>query len=68
LCDEDEEPISGMLNEELKIDSDDEMHLETEVETANKELSNKMSESERVKQVLLHVLEWEDVIMGNKKP
>jgi hypothetical protein len=46
LYDEDEESISYMLNEKLDIDSDDEMDLKTEGETASDELSNKMSESE----------------------
>jgi hypothetical protein len=41
LCDADEEPISDMLNEELDIDSDDEMNMEIEGETASEDLSNK---------------------------
>jgi hypothetical protein len=45
LCVEDEEYISDMLNEELDIDSDDEMNLENEGERANEELSNVSSES-----------------------
>jgi hypothetical protein len=46
LCDEDEDSLSHMLNEELDIDSDYEMVLEIEEETASKESSTEMSESE----------------------
>jgi hypothetical protein len=42
LCDVYEESISDMLNEELDIDSDDEMDLEIEGETVSEESSNKM--------------------------
>jgi hypothetical protein len=42
----DEESVSDMLNEELSIDSDDEINLEIEGETASEESSNKMLESE----------------------
>jgi diacylglycerol kinase family enzyme len=46
LYDEDEESISYMLNEKLDIDSDDEMNLEIEGETASEESNDEMSESE----------------------
>lgn len=46
LCDEDEEAISDMVNEEIDIDSDEQMDLAVEGETASEELSNKKSESE----------------------
>jgi hypothetical protein len=46
LCDVDEESVSDILNEELDIDSVDEINLEIEGETASEESSNKMSESE----------------------
>jgi hypothetical protein len=42
----DEESISDMLNEELDIDSGDELDLEIEGETASEEPSNRMLESE----------------------
>jgi hypothetical protein len=35
-----------MLSDELVIDSDDEINLEIEVETASEELGNEMSKSE----------------------
>lgn len=38
LCVANEESISDMLNDELNIDSDDEMDLEIEVETASEEI------------------------------
>jgi diacylglycerol kinase family enzyme len=46
FCDVDEESVSYMLNEDLDIDSDDEMNLEIEGETVSEESCYKMSESE----------------------
>jgi hypothetical protein len=46
LCDADEESISDMLNEELDIDSHDEVELKIEGEPASEESSNEMLESE----------------------
>jgi hypothetical protein len=46
LCDADEESSSDMLSEELDIDSDDEINMKIEGETACEVSSNKMSESE----------------------
>jgi hypothetical protein len=40
MCVEDEESISDMLNEELDIDSDDELNLENEGQSASEESSN----------------------------
>jgi hypothetical protein len=37
-----EESVSEMLNKELHIDSDNQMDLEIEVETASEELDNEM--------------------------
>jgi hypothetical protein len=59
LCDADEESNSEMLSEELNIDSDDEINLEIEGDTASEELSIKMSMRVRVKQMLL-------MLMGGK--
>jgi hypothetical protein len=53
LCDADEESISDMLNEELDIDSGDEIDSEIEGETASEESSNKMSERERERSVVV---------------
>jgi hypothetical protein len=46
LCDTDDEASSDAVNEELSIDSDDEMDLEIEGETESEESSNEKSESE----------------------
>jgi hypothetical protein len=45
-CDADEKSNSDMLNEELNIDSYNEMNLQIEPEAASEESSNEMSESE----------------------
>jgi hypothetical protein len=46
LCGANEESSSDMLSEELIIDSNDVINLETEGQTASQESSSKMSESE----------------------
>jgi hypothetical protein len=46
VCIEDEESISDMLIEELSIDSDDEINLETGGQSASEQSSNALSESE----------------------
>jgi hypothetical protein len=46
LHDADEESSSDMLSEELVIDSEDEINLETEGKTVREELSNEMTESD----------------------
>jgi hypothetical protein len=70
VCIEDEESISGMLSEELYIDSHDEMNLENEGQRATEESSsNASSESECESETsVVHIDGWEDVTVGNKKP
>jgi hypothetical protein len=70
LCDADEESINDMLNEELGIDSDDEMmiwKLNEKLRVKNRATKCRKV-SVRVKQVLLGVDGCNDVTMGNKKP
>jgi hypothetical protein len=55
LCDVNEECSSDMLSEEFNIDSDDEINMEIEGETASEESSNETSESgSKSETVLLH--------------
>jgi hypothetical protein len=69
LCVEKEESIIALLNEELDIDSDDQMDLENVEETPSEELSDEVSESESESETsVLHVGGWEDMTMGGKKP
>jgi hypothetical protein len=56
-----------MVNEELDIDSDDEMELEIIRETASEELSNKKSGSGSETSGAF-VDGWKEVTLGNKKP
>jgi hypothetical protein len=46
MCVENEGSVIALLNEELDIDSDDQLDLENVEETASEELSDEMSESE----------------------
>jgi hypothetical protein len=71
LCDTDEEAIGVMVNEELDIDSDDEMNLEIKGETVTEKSSNKKSESENENENETNgasVGGWKEVTLGNKKP
>jgi hypothetical protein len=69
VCAENEESIIALLNEDLDIDSDDQMDLKNIEETLNEELSDVMSESESESEIsVLRVDGWEDVTMGDKKP
>jgi hypothetical protein len=69
VCVKDEESISDMLNKELNIDSDDELDLENDGQSASEELSSKVSECESdSKTSVVHIDAWEDVTMGDKKP
>jgi tRNA/tmRNA/rRNA uracil-C5-methylase (TrmA/RlmC/RlmD family) len=62
VCVENEESIISLLNEELSIDSDEQVDLETVDETASEELSNEMSESESESETRVsHVDGWEDM-------
>jgi hypothetical protein len=66
---EDEESINDMLNEELDVDSDDEMTLKNEGQSACDESSNASSESEcESKTSVVRIDGQEDVTMGDKKP
>jgi hypothetical protein len=68
VCVENEDSVIALLNEELDIDSDDELDLENVEETASEELSDEMSESEsESKTSVLLVDRWEDVMKGDKK-
>jgi hypothetical protein len=68
LCIENEESVIALLNEELDIDSDDQMDLENVEETAGEESSEEMSESEsesesKSETSVLHIDGREDVTM-----
>jgi hypothetical protein len=69
VCVNDEESISDMLNEELDVDSDDEMNLENEGQSVSEESSNTSSESERESETSVVCIDgWEDMTMGDKQP
>jgi hypothetical protein len=58
-----------LLNEELDIDSGDDVELENERETASEESSNEMSESESKKGTSVVLTDgWEEVTKCDKKP
>jgi Ni2+-binding GTPase involved in maturation of urease and hydrogenase len=62
---EDKKSISNMLNEELDIDSDDEMNLENEGESVSKVSSESECESETN---VVHIYGLEDMTVDDKKP
>jgi hypothetical protein len=58
-----------VLNEELDVDSDDEMNFENEGQSLCEESSNALSESEcESKTSVVRIDGQEDVTMGNKNP
>jgi hypothetical protein len=64
----DEEAISDTVNEELSIDSDDEMDFEIEGETGSEESSNKKSESESESETSgMSIDGWKEVTVGDRK-
>jgi uncharacterized protein YgiM (DUF1202 family) len=65
----DEEAISDTVNEELHIDSDDEMELEIDGETGSEESSNEKSDSESESEISgTSIYGWKEVTVGDKKP
>jgi hypothetical protein len=68
LCVEDEESVIDMLSEELSIDSDDEMNLEKEGQSASEESSITSSESGCESETSVVHIDWgENVTVGDKK-
>jgi hypothetical protein len=69
VCVKNEESFIASLNEELDIDSDDQMELENIEETASEISSDEISkiDSKSETSVLL-ISGWEDVTMCDKKP
>jgi hypothetical protein len=69
VCVENEEALIALLNEELDINSDDQMELENVEETVIEESSDDMPESKSESETsVLGVDGWEDMAMSNKKP
>jgi hypothetical protein len=69
VCVENEDSVIALLNEELDIDSDDQMDLENVEKTASEASSNEMLESESESETsALRLDGWEDVTVGERKP
>jgi hypothetical protein len=69
VCVKNEDSISALLNEELDIDSDDQMQSENERKTVSEESSYKISESESDSGISVVLTDgWEEVTMCDMKP